>query len=169
MIRTGSYRLFVLGSAALAAGLFTTCGGIETSNTCGKLTCTSGALLHIPLGSNAASLVGATATACRNGECYVWPLPSLPATGSDGITAILPGATSVFGTFWLNADKSITLDVEWRMDDASQVQDGDRYVVTLTDAAGTPTTLLDKTAAYQTLAPNGDACAPVCSYADLVP
>jgi len=169
MIRTGSHRLFVLGLAALAAGIFATCGGVETSNTCGKLKCTSGAALHVALGSDAASLVGATASVCRNTECYAWPLPSLPAKGSDGTTAIFPGATSVYGTFWLNANMSITLDIEWRVDDASQVQDGDHYVVTLTDAAGTATTILDKTATYQSLAPNGDGCAPVCSYADLVP
>ena len=168
MIFVEKRRLFVLCSAALATVFISTCGGLET-NPCGTAGCTSGAWLHVPLAVSMASQPNMTVTACKNTECYTSRLPALPAAGGAGTSMDFSAVTFVLGTLYQNSDHSIGLDIEWHVDDASLVTDGDQYVVTLTSAAGSTTTLLDKTATYQTLAPNGPTCAPVCSSVALAP
>ena len=168
MISVGKCRLFALCSATLATTFFAMCGGSE-SNTCGTAGCTSGAWLRIPLASSVASQANTTVTVCRNTECYTSVFPAVPAVGGAGTDLVFPAATFVVGTLYQDTDQSIELDIEWRVDAASQVQDGDHYIVTFTDATGATTTMLDKTATYRALAPDGDACAPVCSYTELTP
>ena len=168
MISIGKCRLFALCSAALATMFFAMCGGSE-GKTCGTAGCTSGAWMHIPLASSVANQANTTVTVCRNTECYTSALPAVPAVGGAGTDLVFAAATFVVGNLYQGTNQSIGLDLEWRVDAASQVQDGDRYVVTFTDATGATTTMLDKTATYQVLAPNGDTCAPVCSYTELTP
>ena len=166
--RKHRHWLMMVSAASLAVSL-ATCGGAET---CTQATCTSGASMHIPIASSAASLTGASVTACRNvTECYPGPLPAVPSPDSAGASVFFTGTTAVLGTLWQKADLSIGLDLEWHLADPSLAVDGDHYVVTLTDAAGTATPLLDKTASYQTTAPIPNACtpAPACKMSELVP
>lgn len=159
-------RLAVLGSVVLVSLFIATCGGSETQS-CGTVGCSSGAWLHIPLTSSQAAQANATVTLCRNSECYDASLPLVPAVGSTGAALTFAATAPVVGTLAQNSDLSIVLDLEWHLADASQAQDNDRYVVTLTGLSAT--TLLDKLATYQSVAPNGAGCPPVCSSVELTP
>ena len=120
------------------------------------------------LTSSAASLAGTTVTVCRNAECYTATLPDVPVAGGGGTGLFFSGTTFVLGTLWQNASGSIGLDLEWHLD-SSQLQDGDHYVVTFTNAAGVVTPVLDKTATYTQLPPSPEECAggATCSIANL--
>jgi hypothetical protein len=84
---------------------------------------------------------------------------------------VFSDTTDVVGTLWQRADQSLVLEVEWHVGSPDQAVDGDRYLVTLVDAAGGATTLLDKTATYQPTAPDPRQCAAAapCVIADLAP
>jgi hypothetical protein len=164
----GSVRWIVLASAVSTLGLAVACGG---SDTCVQSKCSSGAWMHIPLPSGTTGLAGAPLTVCRNVECYAATLPAVPSADSTGASVFFPGTSPVVATLWQQVDQTVVLDVEWHVSDSSQAVDGDHYVVTLTTAAGAPTTLLDKTAAYHLTEPNPEECTPAtrCSIAELAP
>ena len=165
MIQDHKHRWLAFGSAALVATFLAVCGGC---NPCVPSRCTSGALMTIPITSSAASLAGTTVTVCRNAECYTATLPDVPVAGGGGTGLFFSGTTFVLGTLWQNASGSIGLDLEWHLD-SSQLQDGDHYVVTFTNAAGVVTPVLDKTATYTQLPPSPEECAggATCSIANL--
>jgi hypothetical protein len=101
-------------------------------------------------------------TVCRNDVCYIWsPAPLLPTQTGGSTEAITPDA-AITGTFWHNSDGTVSLDVEWSINDESQLIDGDHYVVKLADGAGAATTVLDRLATYVRSAPGGADCGPVC-------
>jgi hypothetical protein len=168
MLTTDQARRFVLGSAALLAVVAVTCGGADT---CSQATCTSGALLHIPLASSPASLTGTTVTVCRNAECYAATLPELPAADEASAGLAFAGASFVVGTLWQDADHTLGLDLEWHAESPDLVTDGDHYLVIFTDASGVPTTMLDRTATYSAVAPSPEECdgTASCRIAELFP
>jgi hypothetical protein len=168
MTTSRTYRWLVLGVAAVVATVGGTCGG---AGDCVQSKCASGAWMHIPLSVAPASLVGATVRACRNLECYSAAMPDLPTAGGAGATLYFADVTFVVGNYWRKADDSIGVDVEWHVGSPEEAQDGDHYVVTLVAAAGTETTLLDKTASYQPSARSPEECpqSPHCLWVELVP
>jgi hypothetical protein len=157
-----------LASLTILGASLPSCGG---SGSCIEVKCASGAWLHIPLSSPAASLAGAVVTVYRNGEFHAASLPAVPSPDSAGASVVFPDTADLVGTLWQEADQSVVLDLEWHLGSASQAADGDHYVVTLTDAASATTTLLDKTATYQPTAPDPRQCAgaATCSIAMLTP
>ena len=94
----------------------------------------------------------------------------MPAAGGGGASLFFSGTTSVSGTLWQAANQAIELDIEWHLD-STQLQDGDHYVVTFTNAGGVATTMLDKTATYTQLSSTPEQCpgGATCSIADLSP
>lgn len=158
----------LLVAASLVAALLPCCGD---SDSCVQVPCISGAWLHIPLGAGGASLSGTTVSVCRNAECYAAALPAVPSADSAGASLVFTGTTDVVGTLWQEADQSLVLEIEWHVGSVSQAVDGDRYVVTLVDAAGRATPLLDKVATYQATTPDPRQCAAAapCVIADLAP
>jgi hypothetical protein len=132
--------------------------------------CTSGVLIHIPLGSSTAAMAAPTVKVCRNGsECYTSTFPPLPSVVNNGTIQAMSDTVPITGTLWLNSDSSITLDIEWDTADESQLVDGDHYVVTIADGAGVATTVLDKIATYVRSAPGVADSRPICLQATLSP
>jgi len=131
--------------------------------------CTSGAWLHISLSSTVATLAQPTVTVCRNSVCYTSVFQQLPSIGSGGTPEqAMSDTAAITGTLWRKSDGSVSLDIEWRIDDQSQLVDGDHYVVTLADGAGTATAVLDKTATYVMSAPGVADAGPICMQATLL-
>ncbi len=138
------------------------------SKTCNEAGCISGTSMGINMQSSPGSLAGQTATVCRNTECYSALLPTTSsATSVSRFT--FAGTTQVEGELSALPDQSTRLLIKWRNMDETQPPSTDRYTVSLTDAAGTSSTLLDKTATYLKSSPNGDDCGPICWHADLSP
>jgi len=163
---TFARRWTVIGLAVLAPLFFVACGGSKATT---KTPCSSGAWLHIPLDSSVAAMTQPTITVCRNGACYPWAPQPLPTTGSGGTEEAIPAGTttdSIKGTFWRNADGTVTLDIEWWVTDPTVLVDGDRYQVTLADGTDPATTILDKSATYAASGPSGG---PTCPQATLSP
>jgi hypothetical protein len=73
----------------------------------------------------------------------------------------------IFGTFWRYSDGTVTLDIEWRMSDETQLVNGDRYVITLANGSGAPTTVLDGTATYARTTSTGLDSGAACVEAKL--
>ena|ERR1039458_3602194 len=138
------------------------------SKTCNEAGCKSGASMGINMQSTPGSLAGQTATVCRNTECYSALLPTTASTSSFS-TFRFADTTQVSGELWALPDQSTRLLIEWRNMNDAQPRSADRYTVSLTDAAGTSSTLLDETATYLKSSPNGDDCGPICWHADLSP
>ena len=115
-----------------------------------------------------ATIVQPKIKVCRNEvTCYLWsPAPLNPNKTGGSIEAISQDA-AITGTFWHNSDGTVSLDIEWTINDESQLVDGDHYIVTLADGSSVPTTVLDKTATYVRNAPGGADCGPVCLQATL--
>lgn len=160
MTRTRQWWFRALAMAALAGT--GACGGTEGASNVPA--CFPGALLHAQLSPNVATMSQPTFSLCRNDvACYAWTPAPLPKTGSGGdseyvaVPAVSP--FSILATLWRNKDGSVTLDVEWRTADASLLANGDHYVVTLADGAGTPVPIFDKTAVYESAtSDNGAVC-----------
>jgi hypothetical protein len=150
------------GAIALALAL------ANCSNTCEEAGCISGASMGIDMQSSPGSLAGQTATVCRNTECYSALLPTTSSASSDSRFAFA-GTTQVEGELSVMPDQSTRLLIRWRDMDETQPPPTDRYTVSLTDAAGTSSTLLDKVATYSKSSPNGDDCGPICWQASLSP
>jgi hypothetical protein len=91
----------------------------------------------------------------------VLPAPLSPTQTGGSTEAITPDA-AITRTFWHNSDGTVSLDVEWSINDESQLIDGDHYVVKLADGAGAATPVLDSLATYVRNAPGGADCGPVC-------
>jgi hypothetical protein len=138
------------------------------SKTCTEAGCLSGASMSINMQSTPGALVGQTATVCRNTECYSALLPTT-SSASSAFRFPFAGTTQVDGELWALPDQSTRLFIEWRSMDSIQPQSVDRYTVSLTDAAGSSSTLLDRTATYRKESPNGDDCGPICWHAGLSP
>jgi len=173
MLTSNRVRCVVLGSAALLMAFVATCGGADS---CVAIKCSSGALMRIQLvpapspgPSITGGLRGSTVTACRNAECYSTTLPDVPAAGGTETSFFFGGTTFVLGSLWQNPDQSVDMDIEWYLS-ASQVVNGDHYVVTL-NQGGVTTTLLDKTATYEPRARSPEECegGAVCLFAVLTP
>jgi hypothetical protein len=158
----------LLVAASLVVALLPCCGDTDS---CVQVPCVSGAWLHIPLGASGASLSGTTVSVCRNVECYAAALPAVPSPDSAGASLVFSVTPDVVGTLWQKADQSLVLEVEWHLGSVSQAVDGDRYLVTLVDATGRTTPLLDQVATYQATTPDPRQCpgAAPCVIADLSP
>jgi hypothetical protein len=165
--RALAVRCFGLLVAGLGATWLAVCGG---DHPCVPSQCSSGALMTVPLTVSAAALSGTSVSVCRNAECYTAALPDVPAPASGGASIFFKDVSFVWGTISQAANLAIELDLEWHLD-ASQLQDGDHYVVTLTNPASIATVVLDKTATYSALAPLPGECAGSagCSIAELTP
>jgi hypothetical protein len=151
--------------AMMLLSLLPSCGG-DDPKPCEPTACYSGAWIHIPLTLTASALTQTTATICRNDACYDWVLPGV---SSDGVPQAVPAAPNVVGTIWLTAQQSITLDIEWRVEDASLLQNGDHYVVKLTTGNGSPTVAVDASATYTAAVSGSSGCDPVCTVAQITP
>jgi hypothetical protein len=150
---------FVLVCLAMLAGA---CGDSSPKSDA-PTPCTSGAWLHIALSSTVATMAQPTVTVCRNSVCYTSVFQQLPSTGSGGTPEqAMADAAAITGTLWRSSDGSVSLDIEWRIDDQSLLVDGDHYVVTLADGAGAASAVLDKTASYAMSAPGVADAGPVC-------
>jgi len=136
--------------------------------------------MDIPVTFISASLAQAKVTVCRNDECHDWQLPPVPTSDQPEFPEYFPDAPFLTGYLSMNSDRSISLGIQWSVDNAAAgdggavdagtlLQDGDHYVVTLTTSAGVTSTLLDKTATYQSVQPNGPDCPPLCMSAVLAP
>jgi hypothetical protein len=157
-----------LGSAvAILLGAGFSCH--DNSKTCTTAGCSSGALMQLAFAAGASSLPGNTVNVCRNAECHSAVLPALPDVGGAGAVIVFADTTAVMGTMWLASAQSLGMDLEWHVDDASLLANGDHYTVSLGSDPSTATVLLDKTATYQILTPNGETCPPVCTYVVLAP
>ena len=152
------------GTIALALLLALT----NCSKICNEAGCKSGASMSINVQSTPGSLAGQTVTVCRNAECYSALLPTITSTSSFS-TFRFVDTTQVSGELLALPDQSTRLLIEWRNMDEIQPPSTDRYTVSLADAAGTSSTLLDRTATYLKSSPNGDDCGPICWHAGLSP
>jgi hypothetical protein len=141
----------------------------DNSQSCTTAGCSSGVLMQLSLSPGSSPLSGTTVNVCRNSECHSAVLPAMPEAGGAGAPIVFADTNAVLGTLWLEASQTIGIDLEWHVDDASLLVDGDRYVVSLGSDPGTAAVMLDQTATYQILRPNGDQCPPVCTYAVLTP
>ena len=170
MIQPGRDRFAVFCVALFAPVLAGACGGMAVKSGT-PAPCTSGVLMHIPLGSSTAAMAAPTVKVCRNGsECYTSTFLPLPSTVNNGPpTQAMSDTVPITGTLWLNSDSSITIDIEWDFADQSLLVDGDHYVVTIADGAGVATTVLDKIAAYVRGAPGAADSGPTCVQATLGP
>jgi hypothetical protein len=166
MTHLGGDRFAILWVALLASVLAGACGGMGVKNG-SPAPCTSGALLDISLASSVGAMVLPTVSVCRNIVCYTSAFPPVPAIPDRGTIQAMSDVAAITGTLWRNSDSSITLDIEWRIDDESQLADGDHYVVTIADGAGVATTVLDTTATYARSAPGAVDSGPVCLQATL--
>jgi hypothetical protein len=144
---------------ALFIAALVSASSCSTERTCTTASCDSGATMSITFLSPPAGLVGGTVTVCRNGVCHSGTVPTLPGSNS-ALASMAFGDAPVRGSLWQDVNDMVTLDIEWR--ESGQVQDGDHYVATLTDTTGSTSTLVDKTATYHKLAPNGEECGPIC-------
>ena len=138
------------------------------SKTCNEAGCISGASVSINMQSSPGSLAGQTTAVCRNTECYSALLPTV-SSASSASRFTFAGTTQVEGELSALPDQSTRLLIKWRNMDETLPQSTDRYTVSLTDGAGSSSKLLDETAMYLKLSPNGDDCGPICWYADLSP
>jgi hypothetical protein len=114
-------------------------------------------------------MVQPTVTVCRNSVCYTSVFQQLPTSGVGGTPEqAMSDVAAITGALWRSSDGSIALDIEWRIDDQSQLVDGDHYVVTLADGPGVATAVLDKTATYVMSAPGVADAGPICLQATLL-
>ena len=162
MTHPQTHRFVLMGLALLAPALAGACGDSKPVDVCALASCSSGASLQISLSASVASMTQPKITVCRNDVCFDWSPAPLSPTVSGGTTEGITSAAAIIGTFWRNSDGTVSLDIEWTINDESQLVAGDHYVVKLADGAGTPTTILDKTATYTRSAPGGADCGPVC-------
>jgi len=168
MTHPGRDRFVLIGLAMLALALAGACG--DSSPKADLPTpCTPGAWLHISLSSAVASMAQPKVTVCRNSSCFTSIFQQLPSSGSGGTPEqSMSDTAAITGTLWRNLDGSVSLDIEWRIDDQSLLVDGDHYVVTLADGAGVATAVLDKTATYVMSAPGVADAGPICLQATLL-
>jgi hypothetical protein len=146
MIRPGSDRFAILCVALLAPVLAGACGGLAARSDT-PTPCSSGVWLSIVLPAAVGTMTQPTVSVCRNSECYTSAFPALPlATG--GWSQAMSTTAYITGTLWRNPDNSITLDIQWDVVDASQLVDGDHYLVTIADGTGAATSVLDSLATY---------------------
>ena len=168
MTHPGRARFILLCLAMLAPVLAGACGGSKQVDVCALASCTSGASLQVSLPSSVATIIQPKIKICRNEvTCFLWSPAPLDPTKTGGSTEAISPDAVITGTFWRNSDGTVSLDIEWTINDESQLVDGDHYVVTLADGASVPTTVLDKTATYVRSAPSGADCGPVCLQARL--
>jgi hypothetical protein len=139
----------------------------SSGKVCTTAACSSGAWMSVTFLSGPSAVVGRTVTMCRNDACHAGTVPFVPDSVGAVASMTFPDAPFVVGRLWQDEDHSVTLELEWR--ESGQVQDGDHYVVTLTEPSGATSTLVDKTVTYEKLAPNGEDCGPICWSAELVP
>jgi len=165
MTRSGQLRLLLVALAALVG--IGACGGKDSSPGT-PAPCFSGALLHVLLSPTVASMTAPTFSICRNDTCYPWAPAALPASGAGGPpTESITNQAQILGTLWRYTDGTVTLDVEWRTSDASQLADGDHYEITLADGTDTPVVVLDKTAIYTPTTSSGLDSGAACLEAKL--
>ncbi|MGC4066393.1 MAG: hypothetical protein QM784_17530 [Polyangiaceae bacterium] len=124
--------------------------------------------MTVELPPTADTLTGQTVTLCRNDECHSAVLPKLPTTSRDE-ELTFAGTSAIWSQFYVNSDQKGELYVEWRAKNHDKPKTRDRYILKSIDTSGNSTTLLDKTATYERLSPNGDDCGPICWYANLTP
>ena len=141
------------------------CGG-KDGKPIEPLPCASGALLHVLLSPTVATMTAPTFSICRNNTCYPWA-PGALSKLDDGTTQSITDQAQILGTFWRYSDGTVTLDIEWRMSDVTQLADGDLYVITLADGASTPVVVLDKTAVYTSTTSTGLDSGAACMEAKL--
>jgi hypothetical protein len=137
-----------LGCLALAAlAGVGACGG-KDGKPSEPLPCASGALLHVQLSRTVASMTAPTFSICRNDTCYPWAPAPLSKLDDGTMLQPITNKAQIFGTFWLYSDGSVTIEIEWRVIDESDLHDGDHYVITLANGSGAPATVLDGIATY---------------------
>jgi hypothetical protein len=97
-------------------------------------------------------------------------VPQLPDTSGTGRGQPLGGALVVQGTQALATimrhGSSLSLEAEYNTSDASQLRDGDVYLLRLTSSAGTTVYEVTRAARYSESRPNGQDCPPVCRTAN---
>jgi hypothetical protein len=142
--RQCSWGFFAFVLAALVS--VGACGG-KDSKPSEPLPCASGALLHVLLSPTVATMTAPTFSICRNDICYPWA-PAALSKLDDGTMESITDQAQIFGTFWLNSDGTVTLDVEWRVSDETQLVDGDHYLITLADGSGARVPVLNGIATY---------------------
>jgi hypothetical protein len=109
-----------------------------------------------------------TFSICRNDTCYPWTPSALPTSGSGGPPSeYITDQALVFATLWRYSDGSVTLEIEWRVSDETQLVDGDHYVITLANGSGAPVTVLDGTATYARTTSTGLDSGAACVQAKL--
>jgi hypothetical protein len=133
------------------------------SDSCGSVGCGPVAVLRVDL--PAATQAGAQVTACRLDACAAGVLPAPSATPQVGIAVPLAGtsAADVSAALWTRADATLVVEVSWLA--AADPRDGDTYAVSVVDGRGSTVAGLSLVAAYASVFPNGDGCAPVCASA----
>ena len=144
---TRSRQCRLLGFALAALATVGACGG-KDGKPSEPLPCASGALLHVLLSPTVATMTAPTFSICRNDTCYPWAPGPLPTSGSGGPPSEYIDQSLVFATLWRYSDGSVTLDVEWRVSDETQLVDGDHYRITLADGSGAPAPVLNGIATY---------------------
>ena len=162
---TRSRQCRLLGFALAALVTVGACGG-KDGKPSEPLPCASGALLHVQLSPTVATMTAPTFSICRNNTCYPWAPAAAPKLG-DGTTESITDQAQILGTFWRNSDGTVTLDVEWRTGDETQLADGDHYVITLANGSGAPATVLDEIATYARTTSTGLDSGAACVEAKL--
>jgi hypothetical protein len=145
------------------------------SRECTGIGCSSGATMKADLPMTYDELQRSEITVCRNDECLSNPLAALvPPSAGTGVGLTLPaslatndGAPHARVSFWAGPGDLLWLEAEWVAWAPADLRAGDRYRVTITDAAGRARLALTETAAsYQESYPNGRDCDPVpCRHA----
>jgi len=134
----------------------TTIGGCG-DGPCTRIGCNSGAKVTIKLPFPASDLPRTTITVCHNGKCSsgVGPEPDRMCQ--------LQGEARV-GFCHINAQSELALHIAA----GENPQDGDRYVVTVTQPGSSVIAVaVDQPVTYTRSQPNGPGCPPICFIASI--
>jgi hypothetical protein len=150
--------------ALLSSLVFASWSLLSCDQTCSDVGCGPAVNIEVPLPQVGwGTLHGFGVRVCRNSTCASGTFASLPATGETGlgygITLTGWPASEIMECF-VYSTGTLTIRLQ-----NGQLKDGDRYMVTVTDATNTTVASFDKAATYSRVGAGGDSCGLVCTHA----
>lgn len=144
----------------------------ESGRVCSLIGCASGFSLKVRVGIRFEQLRASTVTVCHNARCYSSSLATLaepPGPGS-GRSISFPNPSQrdtlhtplISASVWPAASGGFLFDVSYLPWSDGELQDGDVYDVTLTDAHGRRLVNVHEKVSYQLSQPNGPECGSPC-------
>lgn len=150
--------------------------GEETSGEdryCTLAGCWSNLTIQAPLPDTTEAIRALSLEVCLNGACHAVEFATISEHQSlGGLRAFVPydASNSIETTVWLTVSREserYVLKASWTLPNATKLQDGDHYRVTLRDASGQPWRTVETSVTYWWTYPNGEACPPGCRRAEI--